>query len=70
MTDKEIRRMQRRIDEGIQLAHRRLWARAGRSRLALVVYRGGKVIEIVPEGDCETQPSDVGDPLFRRNSLQ
>ena len=33
MTDKDIHRMQRRIDEGIQLAQHRLWERAGRSNL-------------------------------------
>ena len=46
MTDKDIQRMQRRIDEGIQLAQHRLWERAGRSNLTLVVCRNGKVVEI------------------------
>ena len=70
MTDKEIRRMQRRIDDGIQLAQHRLWERAGRARLSLVVCRDGKVIEIVPEGDSDERVGSMGDPLARRNSLQ
>lgn len=69
MTDKEIRRMQRRIDEGIQLAHHRLWERAGRTHLSLVVCRNGKVIEVTPEGDCHERANTEGDPLARRNSL-
>ena len=69
MTDKEIRRMQRRIDEGIQLPHHRLWERAGRTRLSLVVCRNGKVIEVTPEGDCHEHANTEGDPLARRNSL-
>lgn len=69
MTDKEIRRMQRRIDEGIQLAHHRLWERAGRSHLSLVVCRDGKVTEVVPEWDGHISPAGAGDPLARRNNL-
>ena len=69
MTDREIRRMQRRIDEGIQLAHNRLWERAGRTCLSLVVCRNGKVIEVTPEGDCHERANTEGDPLARRNSL-
>ena len=61
--------MQRRIDEGIQLAHHRLWERAGRTRLSLVVCRKGKVIEVTPEGDCRERANTEGDPLARRNSL-
>lgn len=70
MTDKEIRRMQRRIDEGIQLAHHRLWKRAGIARQSLVVWRNGKVMEIVPEENADGWLDEVGDPLARRNSLQ
>ena len=68
MTDKDIRRMQRRIDEGIQLAHRRLWERAGHARQSLVVWRDGKIMEVVPEGDADERLDAVGDPLARRNA--
>lgn len=68
MTDKEIRRMQRRIDEGIQLAQRRLWERAGRANLSLVVCRNGKVMEIVPDGERDEYIDNAGDPLVRRKT--
>ncbi|HBC28255.1 MAG TPA: hypothetical protein DC006_00920 [Prevotellaceae bacterium] len=70
MTDREIRRMQQRIDEGIRLAHRRLWKRAGHAHLSLVVYRDGKVVEVVPDGDDNLCADGAGDPLARRNSLR
>ncbi|MGN0233074.1 MAG: hypothetical protein ACI4B5_01465 [Bacteroidaceae bacterium] len=68
MTDKDIRRMQRRIDEGIQLAQHRLWKRAGRANLSLVVCRNGKVMEVVPDGDRDENIDRTGDPLLRRKS--
>ena len=68
MTDKDIQRMQRRIDEGIQLAQHRLWERARRSNLTLVVCRNGKVVEIVPDGDHAERIDTAGDPLVRRQN--
>lgn len=70
MTDKELRKMQRSIDKGIQLAHHRLLERAGHARQSLVVWRDGKIIEIVPERDGEVWPDALGDPLARCNGLQ
>lgn len=67
MTDQEIMEMQRRIDEGIQLAHQRLWQRASISHQTLVVNQGGKLQEIVPQqGDFPSTPSWLGDPLYNR----
>lgn len=45
-TDKEIRDMMRRIDDGILLAHKRLVQRAKINGYTLVVFRNGKVMEI------------------------
>lgn len=45
-TDKEIRDMMQRIDEGILLAHKRLVQRAKLNGYSLVVFRNGKVLEI------------------------
>ena len=45
-TDKEIRDMMQRIDNGILLAHKRLVQRAKLNGYTLVVFRNGKVMEI------------------------
>ena len=50
MTDYEVREMQRLIDAGILLAHKRLLARARFDQQVLVFAENGKVIEKVPEG--------------------
>lgn len=68
MSEREILEMQRRIDEGIRLAHKRLWERAGSQGQSLVVSRGGEIIEMVPEGDRPAVFSIAGDPLARRNN--
>lgn len=46
MTDLEIEEMQRRIDEGIRLAHQRLVQRARHDNLTLVVVRNGQLLEL------------------------
>ena len=48
MKENEILEMQRLIDEGVRLAQVRLWQRAGVEHQPLVVYRGGKILEMVP----------------------
>lgn len=66
MSEQEVMDMQRRIDEGIRLAHQRLWQRAGSTSQTLIVSRGGKIVEMQPE--CDSQlVSKAGDPLARRN---
>ena len=64
MTDYEVREMQRLIDAGIQLAQRRLLARARFDQQVLVFAQDGKVIEKIPEG-AATSPALEGDPLLR-----
>ncbi|MBO6125237.1 MAG: hypothetical protein J6P55_05180 [Bacteroidaceae bacterium] len=64
MTDYEVREMQRLIDAGIQLAHKRLLARARFDQQVLVFAQDGKVIEKIPEG-AAVLPSREGDPLIR-----
>lgn len=49
MTEHEVKDLQRRIDEGILLAQKRLWEKARTNHQSLVVARGGKVLEIFPE---------------------
>lgn len=49
MTDKEIMDMHRLIDDGIRLAQQRLWERAKREHFSLIVARGGKVVEVMPQ---------------------
>ncbi len=68
MKEREIQDMQRRIDEGIQLAHKRLWHRAGILQQTLVVARDGKIQEMVPsENDSSAGKECVeGNPLVRR----
>lgn len=66
MSDVEIIELQRRIDEGIRLAHSRLLERASLTRQTLVVCRGGKIMDIVPEEGHHKVLSMAGDPLARR----
>lgn len=49
MNDREIKDMQRRIDEGIVLAQERLVERSRLFGSTLVVTRGGKVVELLAE---------------------
>ena len=49
MSEKEILEMQRRIDEGIRLAQKRLWERARTTQQALVIYDEGEIVEMVPD---------------------
>lgn len=64
MNEREIREMQRRIDEGIRLAQQRLWERAGREGRSLVVMQDGKLREIIPEAKSDIAPSPISsDPL-------
>ena len=69
MTDYEVREMQRLIDAGIQLAHKRLLARARFDRQVLVFAQDGKVVEKIPDG-VATSPVLEGDPLLRHRIFQ
>ncbi len=64
MTDYEVREMQRLIDAGILLAHKRLLARACFDQQVLVFEQDGKVVEKIPEGTV-SDPALEGDPLLR-----
>jgi len=66
MKEKEILEMQRLIDEGVRRAQIRLWQRAGAANQTLVVYRGGKILEMVPESEPSMTDYNNGDPLARR----
>ena len=66
MKEKEILEMQRLIDEGVRRAQVRLLQRAGATNQSLVVYRGGKIMEMVPEVEPCVAGCDQGDPLARR----
>ena len=64
MTDKEIREMQRRSDEGIRQAQERLWERARFNHQSLVVVQDGEIREVVPESENNNAPtSTMSDPL-------
>lgn len=65
MTGREMIDMQRRIDEGIKLAQRRLACRAKMDNLALVMYREGKIVEMIPEIEEDEDLGRQGDPLSR-----
>ena len=67
MKEREIKEMQRLIDEGVRRAQYRLWQRAGAAHQSLVVYRGGKIVEMVPESELYAAECNDGDPLARRN---
>lgn len=49
MSDREIKEMQRRIDQGIVLAQERLVERSRLFHSTLVVNRGGHVVELMPD---------------------
>ena len=66
MKEQEILEMQRLIDEGVRRAQSRLWQRAGAARQSLVVCRGGKILEMVPDVEQSITDSNCGDPLARR----
>jgi len=69
MMEKDILEMQRLIDEGVRLAQIRLWQRAGAEHQALVVYRGGKILELVPEVEEGVTDCNSGDPFARRKMI-
>lgn len=66
MKEQEIIEMQRLIDEGVRKAQSRLWQRAGAAHQSLVVCRGGKILEMVPDVEHPVSDSSAGDPLARR----
>lgn len=66
MIEKEVLEMHRLIDEGVRRAQKRLWHRAGMAQQSLVVFRDGKVVEMVPELDKSVTDGSCGDPLARR----
>jgi len=66
MKEKEILEMQRLIDEGVRRAQYRLLQRACAANQALVVCRNGKILELVPEMEQDSQDGSAGDPLARR----
>ncbi len=49
MNDREIKEMQLRIDKGIVLAQERLVERSRLFNSTLVVNRGGRVVELLPD---------------------
>lgn len=49
MSDREIKEMQRRIDQGIVLAQERLVERSRLFHSTLVVNRGGHIVELMPD---------------------
>ena len=66
MKEQEILEMQRLIDEGVRRAQYRLLQRACAANQALVVCRGGKILEFVPDMEQALQDGNAGDPLARR----
>ncbi len=66
MKEQEIIEMQRLIDEGVRKAQSRLWQRAGAAHQTLVVCRGGKILELIPDVEQDMSDSMTGDPLARR----
>lgn len=66
MKENEILEMQRLIDEGVRRAQSRLLQRAGAAHQSLVVCRGGKILELVPEFKQDFTDGNAGDPLARR----
>lgn len=49
MSELEMKEMQQRIDQGILLAQERLVERSRLFHSTLIVARGGKVLELLPE---------------------
>lgn len=66
MKEQEILEMQRLIDEGVRRAQCRLWQRAGATGQSLIVCRGGKIMEMIPDVEQSAADSSCGDPLARR----
>jgi hypothetical protein len=52
MSEREVKEMQRKIDEGILVAQQRLVARARRDDATLIIARDGVVVE-VPAKDLQ-----------------
>ena len=46
MSETEVYEMQRKIDEGIRLAQKRLIARAKHNNTTLIIARNGTVVEV------------------------
>ncbi len=67
MNRKEMLEMQRRIDDGIRLAHKRLLERASATRQPLVVNRGGRIVDFLPEASSAA-PGTPGNPLARKEN--
>lgn len=65
MNGRELLDLQRKIDEGILLAQKRLACRARMDNLALVMYRGGEIVEMIPEEVENEETGRCGDPLSR-----
>lgn len=61
----EFKDMQRRIDEGIYLAQRRLAIRAREDNESLVVCKEGEIVEIIPDAVEAEGNRRMGDPLYR-----
>ena len=70
MSEKEILKMQSLIDEGVRRAQGRLWQRAGATGQSLVVFRGGRILEMVPEVDGQSADMRCGDPLAHKAKNQ
>ncbi len=68
MNRKEILEMQRRIDDGIRLAHKRLLERASVTHQPLVVNRDGRIVDFLPESPSSAVLKTSGNPLARRDN--
>lgn len=66
MKEAEILELHRLIEEGVHRAQGRLWQRAGMSHQSLVVCRGGKIVEMVPDVQGDATDCQNGNPLARR----
>lgn len=51
MSEDEVYEMQRKIDEGIYLAQKRLVERAKHNHTTLIIAREGQVVEVKAEED-------------------
>lgn len=65
MMGRDLLDLQRRIDEGIRLAQKRLACRAKRDNLSLVMFREGEIVEMVPDAGDDENDGRCGDPLSR-----
>ena len=64
MMARDLLDLQRKIDEGILLAQRRLACRARMDNQPLIMFRGGEIVEMIPEEE-EEMTGRCGDPLLR-----